>query len=371
MIRNTNKCTSSQLYYSISLKKAVTSQFAAAASCPPYLHNRTLKGTTRCNAQYMPAAFAQLDTPSLLGAVTDLDYNASTHSLLAATLDDSILVYDCERPERAPEIMLVDNTVLCMVTAERTTYAGSTNGSIATIDMENQRLAQVCTGAADGVAPDSAVASMASVGGAMLAATYGGSLMHVDARLQLLTERLQLEHKVFAMDAASTYIVCAAENMKVHIYDIRKWGQPVQRRDTGLKHQLCALRCFPAGDGYAILTIDGRVAVEYFDVHSDVQAKKYAFKCHRQPQRDEPDTVFPVNALEFDTSRPSILYTGGSDGAVCVWDWHARRRLKQHSRFPAAVTKLQMCGPVVAVAACDDVYRLGKEPLQPARLYIG
>jgi hypothetical protein len=41
-------------------------------------------------------------------------------------------------------------------------------------------------------------------------------------------------------------------------------------------------------------SVEGRVAVEYFDPSPEAQSKKYAFKCHRQG-----DLVYPVNAMSF------------------------------------------------------------------------
>jgi hypothetical protein len=50
--------------------------------------------------------------------------------------------------------------------------------------------------------------------------------------------------------------------------------------------------------GYATASVEGRIAVEYFDPSPAAQEKKYAFKCHRQTI-DEVDHVWPVNALAF------------------------------------------------------------------------
>lgn len=50
--------------------------------------------------------------------------------------------------------------------------------------------------------------------------------------------------------------------------------------------------------GYATASVEGRIAVEYFDPSPEWQAKKYAFKCHRQTVNGE-DHVWPVNALAF------------------------------------------------------------------------
>lgn len=50
--------------------------------------------------------------------------------------------------------------------------------------------------------------------------------------------------------------------------------------------------------GYATGSVEGRIAVEYFDPSPAAQEKKYAFKCHRQTI-DDVDHVWPVNAIAF------------------------------------------------------------------------
>ncbi len=50
--------------------------------------------------------------------------------------------------------------------------------------------------------------------------------------------------------------------------------------------------------GFAISSVEGRIALEYFDPSPAVQNMKYAFKCHRQ-SKDGIDYVWPVNALAF------------------------------------------------------------------------
>lgn len=54
----------------------------------------------------------------------------------------------------------------------------------------------------------------------------------------------------------------------------------------------------PNGQGYASSSIEGRVAVEFFDASDESQKRKYAFKCHRQAEGGV-DVVYPVNALAF------------------------------------------------------------------------
>lgn len=61
--------------------------------------------------------------------------------------------------------------------------------------------------------------------------------------------------------------------------------------------------------GYAISSVEGRVAIEYFDGSEQSQAKKFAFKCHRAKDGGE-DVAHPVNAIAFQPTYGTFA-TGG------------------------------------------------------------
>lgn len=75
-------------------------------------------------------------------------------------------------------------------------------------------------------------------------------------------------------------------------------SEPWQRRESSLKFQTRTVRCMPNGQGYASSSIEGRIAVEFFDASEESQKRKYAFKCHRAVEGGV-DVVYPVNALAF------------------------------------------------------------------------
>ena len=109
------------------------------------------------------------------------------------------------------------------------------------------------------------------------------------------------------MDCAdNNKLVVSLTGGKVAIYDLRNMIKP-QIRESGLKFQTRDIKLMPAANGYVQSSLDGRVAVEYFDQESS----RFAFRCHRM---NLPDTqfVFPVNSLCFN-SNDGTLYTGGSD----------------------------------------------------------
>lgn len=61
--------------------------------------------------------------------------------------------------------------------------------------------------------------------------------------------------------------------------------------------------------GFAISSIEGRVAIEYFDNSEAAQSKKFAFKCHRRSENGE-DVAYPVNAIAFHPQLGTFA-TGG------------------------------------------------------------
>lgn len=105
-----------------------------------------------------------------------------------------------------------------------------------------------------------------------------------------------------------------------------------------------AVAAMPNDLGFACSSIEGRVAVEWFDPNPDVQAKKYAFKCHRVAGTDvgedgaevAVDVVYPVHALAFNPVSGTFA-SGGGDGTVSLWDAVAKRRIKQYAMYKASV----------------------------------
>jgi hypothetical protein len=66
----------------------------------------------------------------------------------------------------------------------------------------------------------------------------------------------------------------------VFIVDVRNLTQPEEQRESTLKNQTRCVRCYPEGHGFALSSIEGRVAMEFFDSAPDVQAKKCGPSSH-------------------------------------------------------------------------------------------
>lgn len=199
---------------------------------------------------------------------------------------------------------------------------------------------------------------------------------------------ISLPSKPFALSLTPTKLVVAMASRALHIYDLRSLSmfvdqsgnepppnkleiEPWQRRESSLKFMTRTVACMPDDAGYASSSIEGRVAVEWFDPSSESQDRKYAFKCHRQ-NVEGVDVVYPVNALAFHPLFGTFA-SGGGDGVVALWDGIAKRRIRQYQKYPSSVVALSFSsnGKYLAIGISPGLED-GKEDVTegPVRVYI-
>lgn len=175
--------------------------------------------------------------------------------------------------------------------------------------------------------------------------------------------------RVYSMSLVGHRLVVATAGRHVNVYDLRNMSQPEQKRESSLKYQTRCVRCYPNGTGFALSSVEGRVAMEFFDMTEAGQAKKYAFKCHRRTEAGR-DTVFPVNAIAFHPIYGTFA-TGGCDGFVNVWDGNNKKRLYQYSRYPTSIAALSFSrdGRLLAVAS-SYTFEEGQKLHEPDQIFI-
>ncbi|CAF0708524.1 unnamed protein product [Brachionus calyciflorus] len=163
--------------------------------------------------------------------------------------------------------------------------------------------------------------------------------------------------KVYTLDTCDQKLVVGTANRKIRIWNMNNMGMP-EARESSLKYQTRAIKCFPNRQGYVLSSIEGRVAVEYFDMNPEEQRKKYAFKCHRVKE-DDRELVYPVNAISFHNSHNTFA-TGGADGMVNIWDPFNKKRLCQFHSYPTGITSLcfDATGTTLAIASSFN-YEIG------------
>lgn len=201
---------------------------------------------------------------------------------------------------------------------------------------------------------------------------------------------LTLPGKAFSMSTNDTAtgntdarLVVATSGRHIEICDIRSLGTTTSTtipntntavpghtsRESSLKFQTRCVRCFPTGDGYAISSVEGRVGIDYFDPSENIQAKKYAFKCHRKAEMGK-DVVYPVNSIAYNNVYGTFV-TGGCDGVVNFWDGSNKKRLHQVHGYPTSIaaTAFNNDAKILAIAA-SYTYERGDAEHPPDAIYL-
>lgn len=164
-------------------------------------------------------------------------------------------------------------------------------------------------------------------------------------------------------------VIVATHGRHVLLVDLRKPSEPVQRRESSLKSQTRVVATMPSGEGFALGSVEGRVAVEYVDPSEASQARKFAFKCHRA-MVDGADVAYPVNAIAFHPVHGTFA-TGGADGLVYVWDPEKKKRVSSLKPYPTGVAALAFspAGDRLAVAASYG-YERGDAEHPPDAIHV-
>jgi cell cycle arrest protein BUB3 len=154
---------------------------------------------------------------------------------------------------------------------------------------------------------------------------------------------IQLSERILTNEVSSNFFVIAHGNKNnVYIFDLRNPSH-VEKRISSLGKQIrSSAASRPVDFGWAIGSIDGRIAVEYFgDIRH--QAQRFSFS---NQKHEEGDTliVYPVNALCFHP-QTGILTSGSCGGNIAFWDLEAKRKVTEiPSPFDVSVAALDYNG---------------------------
>ncbi|KAF3915155.1 Nucleoporin-17 [Dactylellina cionopaga] len=306
-------------------------------------------------------------------AISSVNYSPSaTTTLLVSSWDQTLRLIDTHAGTNGREILQVDSQAplldACFVGADgKAAVAGGLDQGVKYFDLSRGELKQTLS------SHGSAVKSLCYNPDydTVISGSWDRTLHIHDTRSQSLTSNHTLPHKIFSLSSISNKLVVAMASRSIHIYDLRNMDEPFQRRESSLKFMTRTVRCMPNGEGYASSSIEGRVAVEFFDPSKESQSRKYAFKCHRQPEGDV-DVVYPVNALAFHPSYGTFA-SGGGDGVVALWDGVAKRRLRQYPKYPASIAAMGFSydGRFLAIASCNG-FEDGREnvPSPDNKLFV-
>ncbi|GAA5960023.1 hypothetical protein JCM3765_006138 [Sporobolomyces pararoseus] len=295
---------------------------------------------------------SDIQLPSFVDSISALAFHPTNPDLLlTSSWDQHVYLTNLQNPS-SPRKLAVRGAILDVAWAPKSVtmaYVGGLGKEVRSVDFESQESQLI----AKHDEPVKCVEFCEQLN-AVVSASWDSTLKitPIDPSTRQPSESLvlPLPDKAYSLSLSPSKIVVATGGRHVYIYDIPtlesaikegKKGEEVEvwsKRESNLKFMTRAIACMPDDTGYAMTSIEGRVAVEFFDPSPAKQAKKYAFKCHRQVI-DGVDTVYPVQGLTFNPVHGTFS-TGGGDSTVSLWDPFAKKRLRQFSKYPSPISAL-------------------------------
>lgn len=166
----------------------------------------------------------------------------------------------------------------------------------------------------------------------LVTGSWDKTLRYWDLRSDRHVGSVNLSDRVYCMDVKGSLCVVGTAAKKLHVFTMEDPFRVYRDINSPLRQQLRCISCFPSREGFAVGSIEGRVAIHHQEERNS--NKNFAFKCHR----DGKD-VFAVNAIDFHPQYGTFA-TAGSDGTFTFWDKDNRQRLKQ---FPRSCTSISAC----------------------------
>lgn len=179
-----------------------------------------------------------------------------------------------------------------------------------------------------------------------------------DLRSPNALSSINLPERSYCADVFGPMAVVSTADRAILVYRLEPTPTLVKQSDSPFKFQHRCVSIFTnekrEANGYALGSIEGRVAVQYVD--KDPKAN-FTFKCHRSngQANSSIQDIFAVNDIAFHPQHGTMA-TIGSDGKYSFWDKDARTRLKISDQFDTPLTRcsINSTGEIFAYALGYD-----------------
>ncbi|KAG5189817.1 WD40-repeat-containing domain protein [Tribonema minus] len=286
--------------------------------------------------------------------ISSLSFHISGSAMVAGSWDQKVRCWTVQRtaisapPVATPMAEIAHNgPVLCTSFhhTSSTAFSGGADNVVKAWDLQGAGHPSMDIGKHD--AP---VRKMAWIPSMSLLATgsWDKTIRFWDMKQPNPVHTMTLSERVYDLEVRDNWLVVCTADRKNSVYNLGANCKLESVAESTLKYQTRCAAIFPDQTGYAVGSIEGRVAIEYFSelpnetgvpraLPASQTKRGFAFKCHREtlPQNKSQTGVFSINSIAFHPY--GTFATAGSDGTFNFWDKDSRQRLKQ---FPKQATTI-------------------------------
>ncbi|XP_015584447.1 mitotic checkpoint protein BUB3.3 isoform X1 [Ricinus communis] len=278
-------------------------------------------------------------------AVSTVRFAPHSNNLLISSWDSSLRLYDVDsfllRLEAPSQAALLH----CCFHSETVAFSAGSDGCLRRYDLH--------LGSNDTIGSHSDIATSVEYSdqtSLVISAGFDKNIMFWDLRLAKSPAYLRNLGAEVASMSLSGFDLMLAVGKSVNVYDLRNMGKPVHFKENHTDVQIKCISSFPYRRGYAVGSVDGRVALEFLDPSNSNEG--YTFRCHPK-SRDGRTHLVSINDIVFNPLVCGTFVTGDNDGYIITWHNESKRRLCEFSRYPNSVASLSFnhLGELLAIAS--------------------
>lgn len=279
-------------------------------------------------------------------SVSCLQFSPVGNLLIGGSWNKQILLWEINNSGAAiPKSMQSHNApVLCCDFSGdgQTVFSGSCDNTVKAWSLGSNQTQTI----AQHQAPVKAVFCVSEMN-AIVTGSWDKTMKYWDMRAPKEQASVNLPERCYAMDVRYPLAVVGTAERHLLIYDLRKHQTPFRTVQSPLKMQTRCVSTFMSGTGFAVGSIEGRVAIQHIEEKDT--PKNFAFKCHRINSE-----VYAVNSIAF--HKYGTFATAGSDGIYTFWDKDSKQRLKifQRNNNPITAGAFNRDGLIYAYAVSYD-----------------
>ncbi|KAG8098240.1 hypothetical protein GUJ93_ZPchr0013g36173 [Zizania palustris] len=267
------------------------------------------------------------------GAASRLRFAPSSDNLIVSSWDSGLRLYDADTSELRLEATAEEALLDCCFQDEAVALTAGSDGSIRRYDLHSG--AQGIVGMHDEVI---SCIEFSQTTGQVVAATLDKKLMFwcTQTRNACPDSVITLDSDVASLSVCGMYILAAVER-EIYMYDMRNLTGSVKAKYTPVEYHIRSLHSSPEWNGYAAGSVDGAVAVNYFDQGTDGDMG-YVFRCHPK-SRDGRSSLVPINSTTIHPCEKTFV-TGDNEGWAIAWDAQSKKKLREFPIYPGSVASI-------------------------------